>query len=180
MSVEVRFTTLIRISLTIKTPNILATSQRFPETLDQYFSNSLWAPSTLSTTSSVFASILWLISLCSETIPASCPKMLPSSFMVRSIDSIASERCWMYVFVGCASSMISNCWSDCCPPPLRNNADDEFEGSSDNRSGFELYPVRDCGRPPIPEPVAVDWYNGLSLRPASTICDRALTLETKL
>jgi hypothetical protein len=75
---------------------------------------------------------------------------------------------------------MSNCWSDCCPPLPRINADDELEGSSDSKSGFELYPVRDWGRPAIPEPVAVDWYSGLSLRPESTICDRALTLETKL
>lgn len=42
----------------ISTPNILATSQRLPDTRDQYFSSSLCAPCTLSTTSSVFASIL--------------------------------------------------------------------------------------------------------------------------
>ncbi len=48
---------------TIRTPNILATSHRLPETRDQYFISSRWAPSTLSTTSSVLASILWTISL---------------------------------------------------------------------------------------------------------------------
>lgn len=35
----------------------------------------LCAPCTLSTTSSVFASIRWIISLCSETMVASCPKI---------------------------------------------------------------------------------------------------------
>lgn len=48
---------------TISTPNILATSHLLPETRDQYFISSRWAPSTLSTTSSVLASILWTISL---------------------------------------------------------------------------------------------------------------------
>jgi hypothetical protein len=76
--------------------------------------------------------------------------------------------------------MMSNCWSDCCPPLLRINAEDELEGSSDSKSGFELYPDLDWGRPPIPEPVAVDWYSGDSLRLESTIWDRALTDETKL
>lgn len=48
---------------TINTPNIFATSHRFPDTRDQYFMSSRWAPSTFSTTSSVLASILWTISL---------------------------------------------------------------------------------------------------------------------
>jgi hypothetical protein len=43
----------------IRTPNILATNHLFPCTLDQYFINSLCAPSTLSTISSVFASMRW-------------------------------------------------------------------------------------------------------------------------
>lgn len=43
--------------LTISTPNILATSHRLPDTRDQYFISSRWAPCTLSTTSSVLASI---------------------------------------------------------------------------------------------------------------------------
>ena len=37
-----------------KTPNILAMSQRLPETRDQYLSSSFCAPSTLSTTSSLW------------------------------------------------------------------------------------------------------------------------------
>lgn len=41
----------------IKTPNILAKSHLFEDTELQYLSNSLWAPVTLSTTSSVLASI---------------------------------------------------------------------------------------------------------------------------
>lgn len=41
----------------IKTPNILAINQRLLDTLDQYLSSSRCAPSTLSTTSSVLASM---------------------------------------------------------------------------------------------------------------------------
>lgn len=53
---------------TIKTPNIFATNHLFPETLDQYFINSLCAPSTFSTTSSVLASILCICSLQSVSL----------------------------------------------------------------------------------------------------------------
>ena len=52
---------------------------------------------------------------CSDTIAASCPKTPPSSLIVRSIMSIASPRIFMYVFCGCASSIIKSCWSDCAP-----------------------------------------------------------------
>ena len=94
---------------TIKTPNIFATNHLFPETRDQYFISSLCAPSTLSTTSSVLASILCICSPCSETIAASCPNTLPSSLIVLSIVSIASPRILIYEFCGCASSIISSC-----------------------------------------------------------------------
>src|SRR6266498_5201535 len=58
--------------LTIRTPNIFATSHLFPLTLLQYFNNSRCAPCTLSTTSSVFASIRCIISDCSLTMAANC------------------------------------------------------------------------------------------------------------
>lgn len=98
------------------TPNILAISHLFEETLPQYFRSSLWAPDTLSTTSSVLASIrslpsistrpraleraadpndTYIISLCSETIVANCPKILPNSVMVFSMASMASPLCCM-------------------------------------------------------------------------------------
>lgn len=101
------------------------------DTRDQYLSSSFCAPSTLSTTSSllvcqpkismlswpgytyVFASIRWIISDCSLTMAASCPKLQelgqrgglksvtsdcfthidPSSLMVDSIASMACPRC---------------------------------------------------------------------------------------
>lgn len=95
----------------IRTPNILAISHLLLDTRFQYLRSSRCAPSTLSTTSSVLASMRWIISLCSDTMVASCPKMLPSSPIVFSIASIASPRCWMYVLDGCASSIINSCWS---------------------------------------------------------------------
>lgn len=122
---------------TISTPNIFATSQRLPDTLDQYFSSSRCAPCTLSTTSSVFASIRWIISLCSDTMVASCPKIPPSSWIVRSIASIASPRWLIYTFCGCASSIINSCWS---------------------LTGFRL--SRSCPGPGLPR-VGV-WYKGES------------------
>lgn len=108
----------------IRTPNILAISHLLEDALAQYLRSSLCAPPTLSTTSSVFASIRSLqavstrpeatnrpeankqqglrrrkcqithiISLCSDTIVANCPKMLPSSVMVFSMASMASPLC---------------------------------------------------------------------------------------
>jgi hypothetical protein len=76
----------------INTPNIFATSHLLPCTRLQYFMSSRCAPSTLSTTSSVLASIRWICSPCSDTICASWLKMPPSSWMVDSIDSIARPR----------------------------------------------------------------------------------------
>lgn len=60
---------------------------------------------------------------CSDTIAASCPKTPPNSLIVRSIMSIASPRIFMYVFCGCASSIIKSCWSDCAPVCI--SAEDE-------------------------------------------------------
>lgn len=79
----------------MSTPNIFATSHRLPFTLLQYFRSSLCAPCTFSTTSSVSASIRCICSPCSVTICANWVKMPPSSFMVRSMVSIASPRAWM-------------------------------------------------------------------------------------
>jgi hypothetical protein len=102
-----------------RTPNIFAMSHLLPETRDQYLSSSFCAPSTLSTTSSlpnvrsappqpmdtyVFASMRSIISDCSLTMVANCPKIDPSSLMVASMASMACPRCWMYVF--CPSSII--------------------------------------------------------------------------
>jgi len=123
----------------IRTPNILATNQRLPETLDQYFSNSLWAPCTLSTTSSVLASILWIISLCSETMDASWPKIPPSSLIVLSIASIASPLCWIYVFWGWASSIINNCWS---PTGFKDKR--SWPGPGEPRAGVLYNGDADC------------------------------------
>ncbi len=50
----------------MSTPNIFAINHRLPDTRDQYFMSSLCAPCTLSTTSSVLASIRWIISLCTD------------------------------------------------------------------------------------------------------------------
>lgn len=71
---------------------------------------------------------------CSDTMAASWPNTLPSSLIVFSMTSIASPRIFIYVFVGWASSIINNCWSEEGP----TLAEEEAAGSRLRMSELEF------------------------------------------